>query len=343
MNLKYFSFLFFFLICSVDQLLSQTDEMQNARIMFYNVENLFNPVQNEGKNDEEFLPDGERRWTHFRKQRKQNKISQVILFSGQWNPPVLVGLCEVEDRKVLEELVWNTGLNHLSYFIEHYESADNRGIDVALLYRKDRFSVMHSYPVRVLTGEGNRPTRDILYVCGVLDQKDTLHVMVNHWPSRWGGEIMTRPKRLAAANVLKELCDSVIDVSPKAKIIAMGDFNDGPSDQSLKIVSRTHGDDHKLLINLAHTPDGTVPGTIKYKHEWSCFDQILVSKPLYEGSFAGGFVLKEKTMKIVDADFLLEKDPQYPGLRLKRTYIGFKYAGGYSDHLPVMIELTQFY
>lgn len=339
MNLKSIAF-FFVLLFFCHFVYSQEEDSSQAGILFYNVENLFNPENNEGKNDEEFLPDGVRRWTHFRKNKKLNNIARVILHAGKWNPPVLVGLCEIEDRKVLEQLIWNTGLNHLHYFIEHYESPDQRGIDVALLYRNNRFEVLDSKPIPVVLENSERPTRDILYVRGVLDKKDTLHLMINHWPSRWGGEGTTRFKRISAARVLDSLCHSVLKTSSDAKIIAMGDFNDGPENESMTMIGRFGREGDAPLVNLAFNARGPVRGTIKYKHEWSCFDQILVSESLMSDSKVDGFKLGEDVMQIVAPDFLLEDDPVYPGRRLKRTYLGFKYVDGYSDHLPVMIHLV---
>ncbi|MFO8000487.1 MAG: endonuclease [Marinilabilia sp.] len=313
----------------------------NAGILFYNVENLFNPDDNEGKDDEAFRPDGDRRWTHKRKEKKQSKIARVILHAGKWDPPALVGLCEVEDRQVLDGLIWNTGLDQLDYNVEHYESPDERGIDVALLYRKDRFVVLSSKPVKITTGQDERPTRDILYVKGILDHSDTLHVMVNHWPSRWGGEAATQHKRIASARVLSTLCDSVLDASAGAKLIAMGDFNDGPSDKSVQMVSGPSGSAATPLINLASEPEGEVPGTIRFRHQWDIFDQIMVSENLLTGKEQKGYLLEDQVMEIISPDFLLEKDPKYPGVRPDRTYVGFRYKGGYSDHLPVMIRLSR--
>lgn len=315
-------------------LFGQNRNSEPAGIMFYNVENLFNPEHNEGKNDLEFTPDGDRRWTRFRQMKKESNICRVILFAGRWNPPVLVGMCEVEDRKVLESLVFNTGLQHLDYSIIHFDSPDRRGIDVALLYRRSRFSVLHAAPQPVIFDEDNRPTRDILYVKGMLDGKDTLHVMVNHWPSRWGGEMATSNKRKTASSILANICDSVLKQSPGASIVAMGDFNDGPGDESL-------GNMKGRLVNLAENAGGDELGTIKYRHEWDYFDQILVSEsllPHYEGS---NLILKDDHMKIISAPFLLEDDPMYPGKMLNRTYRGLKYHGGFSDHLPVYVEIVR--
>jgi hypothetical protein len=336
-----FSFLFYRLLLltflfhvEIFSSFAQNSQQRKAGILFYNVENLFSPGHNEGKSDKEFTPDGERRWTKIRQRRKEDNISRVILYAGKWNPPVLVGLCEVEDLSVLKSLVFNTGLNNLSYSVVHYESPDNRGIDVALLYRSERFKVLHSSPKEVRTGPEKRPTRDILYVKGVLDGKDTLHLMVNHWPSRWGGEVQTAEKRMAASNVLRRLCDSILQNSPDARMVAMGDFNDAPDDESLKNLEGP-------LCNMARYAVGEMPGTLKYRYEWECFDQILVSQSLLPGDSLGKLVLAKKEMNIIAAPFLLEDDPQYPGRRLRRTYRGYTYLGGFSDHLPVYLELVR--
>ncbi len=337
MYLFYFSrnlfFLFFFLF-EFSSLVSQNTVNEPAGILFYNVENFFNPDHNEGKDDLEFTPDGERGWNRYRQITKENNICRVILYAGKWNPPVLVGLCEVEDQEVLKSLIFNTGLHHLGYSVEHFESPDRRGVDVALLYRTGRFKVLKSVPQKESLGSESGPTRDILYVKGVLDGRDTLHVMVNHWPSRWGGEMVTKSKRKMASDVLRNLCDSILQSNPNAAIVAMGDFNDGPGDESIRKLGG-------CLFNLAENIEGEFPGTLKYRHEWDCFDQILVSSGLLPDGEVKKLVLSNKKMKIISAPFMMEDDPQFPGKRLKRTYLGYQYLGGFSDHLPVYVELIR--
>ena len=320
----------------------QQEKSADVGVFFYNVENLFNPENHPDKDDDDFTPQGDRRWTHYRKVDKQRKISQVILFAGKWNPPVLVGLCEVEDREVLDGLIFQTGLDRIGYHAVHFESPDERGIDAALLYQRDRFDVLKKRPVPVLfQNKERRSTRDILYVKGVVDNTDTLHVMVNHWPSRWGGVLSTKPKRITAAKTLKALSDSIRESSPDPKLIAMGDFNDEPLNQSLKMLSGPSDSPGVPLVNLALSPEGNVPGTIRYRNEWTCFDQILVSDNFLSGNDDNGCFLKDTAMQIVAPDFLLEEAPDYPGLRPYRTYSGYKYVGGFSDHLPVMIRLSR--
>ncbi|WP_462319451.1 endonuclease/exonuclease/phosphatase family protein, partial [Marinilabilia sp.] len=180
------------------------------------------------------------------------------------------------------------------------------------------------------------------YVCGVLDQMDTLHVVVNHWPSRWGGEVNTRVKRVKAAQEMKALCDSIFSFNKMASIIAMGDFNDEPGDESLSLVgdSVIEGSGGKLF-NMGFNVEGPVEGTIKHRYEWAVFDQMLVSRSLLQKSNVSGMAVKTRKLQIIAPSFLLEKDPGFPGFRVKRTYVGYKFHGGYSDHLPVMITLEK--
>lgn len=334
--IKCFFFISLFFSAGFNAFTQDTDAFY---ILFYNVENLFDPGNDPEKNDEEFTPDGDRRWSYARKEDKLAKISRVILYAGGWNPPAVVGLCEVENLDMLKDLVWNTGLNHLGYHIVHHPSPDLRGIDVALLYRNTRFEVLSSYPVTIDLGKGERPTRDILYVKGVADGLDTLHLMVNHWPSRYGGEMPSLQRRLKASEVLLAVCDSVAKTKSDAKMVVMGDFNDEPDDPSMLALTSVGGQAAFSLVNLGVNAAGDVPGTIKYQGHWSVFDQILVSYPLLNDS--AGLHLSPTIMQIIAPEFLLEDDPGYPGRRPWRTYRGYKYEGGFSDHLPVMIRLRE--
>ena len=307
--------------------------------MFYNVENLFDIKDDSLKNDEEFLPTSPRRWTYNRMKQKFTNISRVILNAGGWNLPVIVGLCEVENSWVLSSLLHETGLYGLGYRYIHYESPDERGIDVAMLYKSDCFKVIDSNPHFVDFGENERPTRDILYVKGVLMEIDTLHVFVNHWPSRLGGTIATNPKRGMAAMTLKSVCDSIISSVPDAKIIIMGDLNEEANSELItEILDAGKFDSKCQFVNLALHATGN-EGTLKYQHSWSVFDQIIVSRPLFDKT--SPIKLKEPVLNIIALPFLLESDPTYGGQRPFRTYSGFRYTGGFSDHLPVLIELVR--
>lgn len=318
-------------------------ERNTFRFMFYNVENLFDTEDDPEKIDNEFLPDQAKYWTPRKYQTKLNQIYQVITAVGEWELPAIVGLCEIENRKVLDDLISRTPLYRAGFEVIHYESPDRRGIDVALLYRKDAFTVDYSRPVRVVfPTKMGKPTRDILYVKGRTTNNDTLHIFINHWPSRWGGQMETEDKRMFCASIVKELTDSIMRVQPSANIIVSGDFNDHPTDrsltESLKARSTYDNPRHKKLYNLSHYLQETKnEGTHKYHGQWGVLDQIIVSGSLLDKTTTCYTSLDD--VHIFKTDFLLTDDEKYTGKQLFRTYLGYKYIGGYSDHLPVYIDL----
>ncbi|UKN03248.1 endonuclease [Paracrocinitomix mangrovi] len=310
------------------------------RIMFYNVENLFHPSDDSLKNDEEFTPEGTRFWSYKRYKDKLNKIGKTVLAVGEWEPPAVIGLCEIENIQCLNDLVYNSPLKKFGYKIIHQESGDRRGIDVAMLYREDYFKPVSFHPFVLKFGEDSRPTRDILYVKGTTHHKDTLHLFVNHWPSRYGGQLATAPKREEAARVLRSKYDSIMTVNPNASIIAMGDFNDHPDDISMHEVLKAQKDTTTLskedLINTVWQYEFK-KGTHKYDHEWGILDQFVITQALLKGK--NGLKSGLENSHIFDADFLLEEEKDGVGKITNRTYIGFKYHGGYSDHLPIFIDV----
>ncbi|MFW6019424.1 MAG: endonuclease [Bacteroidales bacterium] len=309
------------------------------RIMFYNVENLFDTEDDTLKKDEDFLPDGPRNWSEYRFWQKVNKLSSVIISVGGWEPPAVVGLCEVENRNALNALFYGSGLKKYGYNIIHFESPDVRGIDVALAYRPKKLTILHEQAVPVYLGEeSSRPTRDILYVKGLTLSNDTLHFFVNHWPSRWGGEEATRPKRNKAAKTLKSVIDSLQSRPSHQNIVIMGDFNDGPEDFSIKNTLRAKDSaENTFLINLMRPYLKTNKGTHFYKEatgaEWNILDQMIVSRPLLKRK---GPYTKSKA-HIFDADFLLTDDNG--NKKPLRSFIGYKYNNGYSDHLPIYLDV----
>ncbi|MCB2220589.1 MAG: endonuclease/exonuclease/phosphatase family protein [Bacteroidetes bacterium] len=315
---------------------------QSYRLMFYNVENLFDTKDDTLKNDDEFLPDGERHWDTHKFYKKLNNTARVIIGVGAWNAPAVVGLCEIENRFVLNQLVYETPLKNFGYSIIHHESPDWRGIDVAMLYRKDFFTPDTFFTIPVLFPfDLNSHTRDILYVKGRLGGKDTLHIFINHWPSRYGGYLETQPKREFAAGLLKHRVDSLFRVNPENGILIMGDFNDGPSDESVSKILKALPepiDSCCYLVNLmAYYDADKFMGTLKYRENWDVFDQVIVSSGLLDGSI--GIVVKAGKAMIYQPDFLLEKDERYMGNKPFRTFYGFEYLGGFSDHLPVYVDL----
>ena len=207
---------------------------QGIRIVFYNVENLFDTENDPVKFDDDFTPEGIKNWNSYRMYDKLKKTSKTLLSAGGWEAPALIGLCEIENRFVLEKLVAMPALEPSTYRIAHKESPDRRGIDVALLYRPDKFDLLHEEAIHMsFPFDTAIRTRDILYVKGLVNKGDTLHVFINHWPSRRGGQVASEPRRVHVASVLKARTDSLLTRNPKAAIVIMGDFNDSPENKSI--------------------------------------------------------------------------------------------------------------
>lgn len=289
-----------------------------------NCENLFDTRHDEGKQDEEFLPDATRHWTGKRYWRKLNNIAQELLScTSEPGIPDLVALCEVENDSVVRDLCRRSLLRGAGYDYLVTRSPDLRGIDVALLYSPFSFSPVRHYPLRVEPVEGMRPTRDILYVAGRVASGDTLHVFVVHAPSRFGGERYSRPFRQQVVYRLGASLDSLRQVSPDAQVLIAGDFNDGADGHALRQLY-TYG-----LVNISSGAIGQhgVKGTYRYKGEWGSIDHILSSPSL---------VSRVDTVFIHAPRFLLEEEPLYGGFRPRRTYNGMRYQPGYSDHLPLV-------
>ena len=283
---------------------------ESTSIMFYNVENLFDTFNDSTKNDNEFLPTASKKWTNSKWFKKTHKIAQVITAV---NYPDIIGLCEIENDTVLKRLISSSLLWKENYEIIHFESKDQRGIDVALIYKPEKLNLLSIKPI-LINLKGERYTRDILSVI-LASNKDTLALFVNHWPSRFGGKVKSAPKRLIAAQTLKKHMDSIKNEFPTIKIIAMGDFNDEKKDVSLKIFKDYSFASFKFK------------GTIKYKGKWQTFDQFILSN---------NFVF---TSKVLNLNFLLEPDLRYKGLKPYRTFIGPRYKNGFSDHLPILLKL----
>ena len=306
------------------------------RIVFYNLENYFDAKFDSTTSYNEFTPDGQLHWTEKKYQAKRAHIFQVLTAIAKWEPISLMGFVEIENAFVLQDLINSTPLSRENYRLVHFESDDYRGIDVGLIYHADRFKLLSSQKISV--NDPDDPTfttRDILYVKGMLSD-DTLHVFVNHWVSRWRGMMESQYLRILCAKTLKKVIDSVCALNPDANILAMGDFNDNPYDNS--ILTLTEAAENYPLFNLTLKPSNKeVKGTLKYGSEWSYFDQFLVSAALL--SDKTNLILKSESGSVFDAPFLLEKDEKHLGVKPKRTHIGFKYNGGFSDHLPIFIDI----
>ena len=296
-----------------------------------NCENLFDYQHDSLKNDYEYLPDALRHWDKGKYWKKLNHIGQTIIScgeqNGEWQMPDLVALCEVENDTVLHDLTKRSLLRKARYEYVMTHSADERGIDVALLYSPFSFALINSHPLRVEPYANRGPTRDILYASGMLITGDTLHVLVVHSPSRYGGERASRPYRLRVADKLCAAVDSIRALSPHAKILMAGDFNDYSTNIPIIHIEQ-HG-----MTDISRHAEGThgAKGTYRYQGEWGSLDHILVSQPM---------VPWLTDFRINDQPFLLEDDEKYGGVQPKRNYKGFKYNHGYSDHLPLVARFA---
>jgi len=304
--------------------------------MFYNVENYFDCEDDSLINDDEFTYNGIRGWNRGRLHEKTERIAKVILASGKWNPPVFVGLCEIENRKVLEVLTKSMTLSKFNYKIIQKDSPDERGIDVAFIYRPDLFRPLNYQSIKIADSTNvTFKTRDILQVCGILNSCDTIHVFVNHWPSRYGGIMETIRYRRLASEALNKAIRNIKKTSPEAKIVCTGDFNDTPRDESIKGLVKSKETDHAEMINLSDDWMSQEIQTLKNQYTWEVFDQWIVSDSFLNQNNCYRFLKAE----IMQATFLLEPDTKFGGLKPKRTYVGFKYQDGFSDHLPVLVRI----
>lgn len=315
---------------------------EEFRVMFYNVENLFDPFHDTLKNDQEFLPGGMRGWNWKKFEKKLQSISKVVISTGGWRPPEIVGFCEVENRFSLIQLLKRTPLERFGYKIVHEESPDFRGIDVAIIYRPDKFKKISHRAIPVpYEGETVSTTRDILYIKG-LAGPDTLHVFVNHWPSKYGGATATIPRRRDAALVLKHQVDSLYAAVHEPLVLIMGDFNDTPTDESVLEHLGAHLElpdtEEPFLYNLMGPfLEKWDTGTHKFREEWSIIDQFIVSSYLLNKK--EGLRLSEKRAEIVKYPFMIEEDRTHNGTKPYRTYNGMRYIGGFSDHYPILLHL----
>ncbi len=304
-------------------------------LAFYNIENLFDIYDDELTRDDDFLPNAEKRWTIKRYKNKLRKLGFVISEIGKKQSnthPAIVGLAEVENAEVIKDLISSKHLAEIDYGFVHYDSPDERGIDVALLYDKNRFKVAHSknYSIELFNEkEETDYTRDILLVSGLFEGLE-LHIIVNHWPSRRNGSGETDHKRMTASKKVVEIISNIKKKNAEAKVIVMGDFNDDPTNESVEHLVKSHG-----LFNPMETLISNDRGTTSYNKEWNLFDQFMFTHNLFERKKGN---LRYVDANIFDEDFLKLYDGKYKGTPY-RTYVGKRYKGGYSDHFPVYLTL----
>jgi endonuclease/exonuclease/phosphatase family metal-dependent hydrolase len=329
----------FWVIC-VSTLLCQND----LRIMFYNVENLFDTKDDSLKNDDDFLPDGFMHWTSRKYWEKLRNITRVITAVGEMEPPALIGLCEVENDSVLYDLTKRSPLRvqEYEYIITH--SPDERGIDVALLYQRHQFRLLDAREYEIkFSDKRRRPTRNLLHAIGEIINGDTLDLFVCHLPSRSDGQRETEPARIEAAALLRTKTDSLLTLRENASILIMGDFNDHPDNKSLRQTLKARSvqglirkdQRYNLFYHRSHEQDY---GTYKYQGRWEVLDQFIVTGNLLMEQ--NSVQVKENKAHIFRAAFLLEEDERYFGKKPFRTNMGPRYLGGFSDHLPIYMDLS---
>ncbi|MEP3208940.1 MAG: endonuclease/exonuclease/phosphatase family protein [Maribacter sp.] len=338
--------LFIIVFCVFGLRLEAQTQYRVRTIAFYNVENLFDTKNDSLIFDDDRTPEGKDNWTIGRYEKKITNIAKVLSEVGSVltkTSPDIIGLCEIENKWVVEDLIQHKTLNDKNYGIIHFDSPDERGIDVAFLYKKSAFipDSFKSHRLLIFDDEGFRDySRDQLVVGGFLDNEKIVFI-INHWPSRSGGEARSRPNRLAAAKLNSRIIDSIKKLNVDSKIISMGDFNDDPIDDSFKKVLKTKGKVKNVSEGSPFNPMEKLfrkgIGSLAYRDKWNLFDQIFFTSNLINDKKEGyGFW----TAAVFNPTYLLDPMGRYKGYPL-RTYAGGSYIGGYSDHFPVYMYLIR--
>lgn len=313
-------------------------------VAFYNVENLFHPSDDSLTVDDDFTPTGLYHWSYKKYYKKISNVAKVLLAMGQGSPPAIVGLAEIENERVLKDLCYQSPLKNFGYKYVHYDSPDRRGVDVAMLYRENCVNVLRSEQVPVVFPfEPQTRNRDLLYVCVQFPNGDSLHLIVNHWTSRYGGYAATIPKRNYYADVARGLVDSLLSSDANANILLMGDFNDYATDESMEKHLRArryeaHNTTDSLFNLMYYFVDQNNVGSHKHEDFWGCLDQLIVSKGLLNDQTA--LRIEGHLPHIFKADFMMVPDDKYGGEKTFRTYLGPRYIGGFADHLPVYVVIS---
>ena len=323
-------------------------DFRAVTIAFYNLENLFDFEDDPITFDDDRTPDGKDRWTepiYWNKVRNMAKVLSEVGRELSGSAPAIIGVCEIENRRVLEDLINTNELEPENYGIVHFDSPDRRGIDVALLYKKNVFIPTHTKSVALLIYSDNDATkriytRDQLVISGVLSG-EKIHIIVNHWPSRSGGEARSRPKRIKAAKLNKRLIDSLWSIDPYAKIITMGDLNDDPTSPSVKKFLKTHSSKSTSQLKSLYNPmEGMFKkglGTLAWRDGWNLFDQIIISSELLSDDYSS---YRFFTAGIFNKNYLTNSKGRYKGYPF-RSFSDEGFTGGYSDHFPVYIVLIK--
>ena len=341
---KTFPFLLLMIISQIA--FSQKSNYTVSLIGFYNLENFYDTINNTNVDDEEFLPNSDRKYNSKIYLDKVDRLSDVISQMGTDITPdglALLGVAEIENDTVLTDLIHSDKLKKRKWKFVQYNSPDKRGVDVALLYNPKYFKVLYSAPLFVTLPGGSKDsyfTRDILYVKGILDN-DTIHVFVNHWPSRSGGEERSIPARAAAAGTAKQRIDSLMAINPSTKVVLMGDLNDDPVSPSLTKVIGAKGKINEVKSNEMFNPWVDMYkkgiGTSPYQDAWGLFDQVLISGAWLNKEQPGYYFSRQV---LFNKEFMVQKTGKYRGYS-KRTWDGITYNYGYSDHFPVYLMMLK--
>lgn len=336
-------FLFLSLIVFSQSLTYQPEK--HFTVVYYNVENLFDTIDSPGIRDEEFTPEGSYRWDTKRYRKKIEDLSRVLSTVNPGELPEVIGLSEIENKMVLKDLINSNYLKRGNYEIVFETGPDLRGINVALIFRMDEFTYLshRAIPVSFPFAPESK-TRDIFYVKGLAADNDTMHLFVNHWPSRLGGQAETEPRRIFAAMTLRNAVDSIFRINPVAKILAMGDFNDEPTNASVfsflnannKRRNYNYNELYNMMFDLHNFEDD---GTLLFRGNWNMLDHIIVSRAFFDKDF--GFSLNFDSGKSFRAPWMLEKANRDGIQPPFRTFAGQNYLGGVSDHLPVYVIMTR--
>jgi len=328
-------------------LVSAVSYAQSADTLYlasWNLQNLFDTVDDPQKNDEEFLPNGVLQWTPDRLDKKMYNLARVIRSMNEGKGPDLLGVCEVENQALLDTMI-NKFLPDLNFKTAYIESPDNRGIDNGLIFNSKKFIVLNMQADTVHLSDG-WPTRLIFGVNLLMNNEEKITVFVNHWPSRSGGQLESEPNRIEAAKTLRNAVDRIFNVEPDAKIFIIGDFNDDPVNVSIigtlkayplkcdSAVTDYEVDPQKKLFNLAYSSFENGAGSFKFRDTWNLLDQIIVSGSIITGNEINYIC---NSFEIYKPEFMITKSGQYEGTPFP-TFGGRRYLGGYSDHFPVIAK-----
>ncbi|MBI9035287.1 MAG: endonuclease [Bacteroidales bacterium] len=322
-----------FLIGVICNCNAQEVNLSYDSFLFYNVENLFDTSHSSNTNDKEYTPQGNRHWNHWKLKKKLINIYKVIAASADPEIPSLIGFCEIENREVLNALLYETPLFQQGYKIVHFESPDRRGIDVALFYKSSKIKILEKKAISIKNpNDPSFRTRDILHIKIQYSNFDTINLYINHWPSRYGGYMQSQHKRLLTSSILRAHIDSIQNANSNANIIICGDFNDTKENESIKRLIHMNS---LKTVPLSCT-DQRIHGTHKFHNHWNNFDQFLISTSFEKDS--SGIIIRDA--EILSFPFLLSEDKKYGGIKPNRTFSGYKYLGGFSDHLPIILKFS---